>query len=312
MNDLLAQTNDTRFVGLRFLSFSTAELFQVVRGILADNPCLLEVAPPDSPIGHLPADVVVVNEAGQWRAHFNEHCLPHLGEVPPPPLSTPDDCRRWHTQARELMYYLHRRREMVLDVSEAFVREQSGFFDHGLRALKPMREGDLAKAVGHHGTTVSRAIQNKSIHTPHGVFALRDLFTFGRPTRDGTFVSNETIKYAIARMIAGEDPAAPLNDRMIHENLQQAGILVPRRTVATYRRALQIPRSNQRVRGATFRWNETVGNAIAKLIAGEDPAAPLNDRMIHENLQQAGILVARRTIAKYRRALKIPRANLRK
>src|ERR1051326_1839614 len=152
MNDLPDKTIDQRFVGLRFLSFSTAELFQVVRRILADNPCLREVAPPESPIGHLPAEVVVTSEAGQWRAHFNEHRLPHLREVPPPPRSTPDDCRRWHTQARELLYYLHRRRETVLDVCEAFVREQSALFDHGLRALKPMREGDLAAPVGHHAT----------------------------------------------------------------------------------------------------------------------------------------------------------------
>jgi len=51
---------------------------------------------------------------------------------------------------------------------------------------------------------------------------------------------------------------------------------------------------------------------IKQLIGAEDPKKPLSDSQISEVLGQQGIVVARRTIAKYREALNIPPVNLRK
>ncbi len=51
---------------------------------------------------------------------------------------------------------------------------------------------------------------------------------------------------------------------------------------------------------------------IKQLIAAESPKSPLTDSRIAELLGDQGILVARRTIAKYREALSIPPVNLRR
>ena len=51
---------------------------------------------------------------------------------------------------------------------------------------------------------------------------------------------------------------------------------------------------------------------IKQLVAAENARKPLSDSQISEVLGQQGIVVARRTIAKYREALGIPPANLRK
>ena len=51
---------------------------------------------------------------------------------------------------------------------------------------------------------------------------------------------------------------------------------------------------------------------IRQLIGAEDPKTPLTDSKIAEVLGEQGILVARRTVAKYREALAIPPVNLRK
>ena len=51
---------------------------------------------------------------------------------------------------------------------------------------------------------------------------------------------------------------------------------------------------------------------IKQLIGAEEPKKPLSDSQISEVLGQQGIVVARRTIAKYREALSIPPVNLRK
>ena len=51
---------------------------------------------------------------------------------------------------------------------------------------------------------------------------------------------------------------------------------------------------------------------IKQLVAAEDPKKPLSDSQLSQMLEEQGIQVARRTVAKYREALKIAPANLRK
>jgi len=51
---------------------------------------------------------------------------------------------------------------------------------------------------------------------------------------------------------------------------------------------------------------------IKQLVAAEDAKAPLSDARISQILGEQGIVVARRTIAKYREALQIPAVNQRK
>jgi RNA polymerase sigma-54 factor len=51
---------------------------------------------------------------------------------------------------------------------------------------------------------------------------------------------------------------------------------------------------------------------IRQLVAAENPAKPLSDSQLSQMLDEQGIQVARRTVAKYREALKIAPASLRK
>jgi RNA polymerase sigma-54 factor len=51
---------------------------------------------------------------------------------------------------------------------------------------------------------------------------------------------------------------------------------------------------------------------IKQLIGAEDPRNPLSDSKIADMLGEQGMVVARRTVAKYREALRIPAVNLRK
>ena len=49
-----------------------------------------------------------------------------------------------------------------------------------------------------------------------------------------------------------------------------------------------------------------------QLVAAEDPRAPLSDSRLAQVLGEQGIVVARRTVAKYRESLQIPPVNQRK
>jgi RNA polymerase sigma-54 factor len=51
---------------------------------------------------------------------------------------------------------------------------------------------------------------------------------------------------------------------------------------------------------------------IKQFVANENPKKPLSDNQISDMLKEQGIDCARRTVAKYREALRIAPTNLRK
>ncbi len=57
---------------------------------------------------------------------------------------------------------------------------------------------------------------------------------------------------------------------------------------------------------------DAVQARIAELVGAEDPAKPLSDAAIEKRLAAEGISIARRTVAKYREALRIPPASARR
>ena len=124
----------------------------------------------------------------------------------------------------------------------------------------------IADAVGVHETTVSRAIANKYIKTPHGVFEFKYFFTPGYQAQSGAAVSNTSVKEMIGDLIAGEDRAHPLSDQEIVAKLQAKGINIARRTVAKYREAMRIPSSVQRRRDK----QSMLGNALSAPAASPD------------------------------------------
>jgi RNA polymerase sigma-54 factor len=56
----------------------------------------------------------------------------------------------------------------------------------------------------------------------------------------------------------------------------------------------------------------TIKQRIKKIIEAEDARRPLSDSKIMNILQKEGLVLARRTIAKYREELRIPTSNQRK
>ena len=104
----------------------------------------------------------------------------------------------------------------------------------------------IADIVGVHETTVSRAIANKYMQTPHGVFDFKFFFTTGYQAESGAAVSNTSVKEMLADLVGIEDKTAPLSDQELVVKLQEKGLTLARRTVAKYREELGILPSNLR------------------------------------------------------------------
>jgi len=152
-------------------------------------------------------------------------------------------------EARWLVKSLEIRHETILKVAMCIVERQSEFLLHGEEAMRPMVLRDIASAVTMHESTISRVTAGKYMHTPRGVFEFRYFFSSQVSGSDGGDEQSSTaVRARIKRLIGEENPARPLSDSQLAEQLEKEGIQVARRTVAKYREALGIPSSSERKR----------------------------------------------------------------
>jgi RNA polymerase sigma-54 factor len=162
--------------------------------------------------------------------------------------------------ANWLVKSLDQRARTILRVAEEIVRQQDGFFTHGVQYLRPLNLRTVADAISMHESTVSRVTSNKYMATPRGIFEMKYFFTSAIASADdGESHSSEAVRHRIKQMIDGETPASVLSDDKIVEKLKTDGIEIARRTVAKYREAMRIPSSVQRRRDK--RLTERAGSA---------------------------------------------------
>lgn len=141
---------------------------------------------------------------------------------------------------RQLLSAIEQRQVTIERIARLILEIQNGFFEHGVEKLKPLTMAQIAEKIGVHETTVSRAIANKYISTPHGIFDFKFFFTPGYTNDAGETMSNKTIKDKIGQLIEGEDVNKPLSDQTIAEMLKKENINIARRTVAKYREELGV------------------------------------------------------------------------
>jgi RNA polymerase sigma-54 factor len=148
--------------------------------------------------------------------------------------------------AVQLIKNIEQRRQTILKVCYTIISRQRDFLDHGIDLLKPMMIKEVAEEIGVHPSTVSRAVSNKYVHTPQGVFELRYFFSESVQGPEGAGTSLLILKRRVKKLIDEEDSAHPLTDDQITRILQSQGIQVTRRTVAKYREDMKIPSTHQR------------------------------------------------------------------
>lgn len=154
--------------------------------------------------------------------------------------------RRKLNGAQWLIDAIYQRQATLLKVSQAIVDHQYRVIDDGLEAIIPLKMQQIADQVGVHVTTVSRAVDDKWIQTPRGIFPLRGFFVGGTTGDDGEDVAWDNIRTKLQEIIDQEDKAKPHSDDELVRRLKQFGLSVARRTVTKYRKKMGVPSSRQR------------------------------------------------------------------
>lgn len=148
--------------------------------------------------------------------------------------------------ARWLLDAIRQRNHTLLRVINVVIQAQREFFDMGPQYLRPLPMTSVADQLGIHVATVSRAVNEKYLQTPRGIFPLRMFFSGGTATQAGEEMSWTAVQAKLEELIKAEDKAEPLSDDQLVQQLKAAGIDIARRTVAKYRKQLRIPPARQR------------------------------------------------------------------
>jgi RNA polymerase sigma-54 factor len=200
-------------------------------------------------------DVAFVKHGDEWFVMMNDDDLPQLRLSPSYRRLAERDAedkvarnylKEKYKSAIQLIKNIEQRKQTILKVCHSILARQQDFLEKGIDALKPMMIKEVAEEIGVHPSTVSRAVRNKYVHTPQGVFELRYFFSEGVQGEEGGNTSLVILKRRVKKLIEDEDPTRPLTDEQITRILQSQGIQVTRRTVAKYREDMRIPSTHQR------------------------------------------------------------------
>lgn len=149
------------------------------------------------------------------------------------------------------------RENTMAKAAAEIVRNQISFFEKGPRYLAPLRQKDIAAALGVHETTISRMANSKFLQCKWGLFELKYFFTNAVNTEntstlmatinDSPAASKEAVKFEINAILQEhKNDKKALSDQKISDLLAEKGIKIARRTVAKYRSELNVNSSYER------------------------------------------------------------------
>ncbi len=202
-------------------------------------------------------DLYIRRTAAGWAVEINSGTLPRLlvNRRYYTELATgaAAKSKAWLSEqlasANWLVRALDQRQRTIIKVASAIVKQQEGFFLHGVAHMRPLTLRQVAEEIGMHESTVSRVTSNKYLSCPRGLFELKYFFSSGISATGGEgAVSSESIKSRIKAMIEAEDGKAILSDETIAQKLSAEGHDIARRTVVKYREAMGYGSSVQRRR----------------------------------------------------------------
>ena len=196
------------------------------------------------------------NAIGQWTVRLNYEIIPrvvlneqYLEKLDDASVSAADKhyIRDKQNAASQLLYAIDQRQSTIGKITEALLVLQREFLEQGTEKMKPLIMATVAEMVGLHEATISRAIANKYVQTPQGLFPFKHFFNTGYSNaNDGEEISSRAIKQRLISLINQEDPQKPLSDQVLSDRLKEQGLEVARRTVAKYREEENIPSASLR------------------------------------------------------------------
>lgn len=144
--------------------------------------------------------------------------------------------------ARGFIDAIKQRQETLYTTMKAIMDYQQEYFMSGDDTrLRPMILKDIATRVGLDISTISRVANSKYVQTPFGTFLLKSFFSEAMQNTKGEEISTREIKKILSDIILAENKSNPLTDDELMALLKKKGYNIARRTIAKYRKQLNVP-----------------------------------------------------------------------
>ncbi|MBE3593829.1 MAG: RNA polymerase factor sigma-54 [Candidatus Carbobacillus altaicus] len=218
---------------------------------------------PNSPVIYRQPEARVLEEDGEIVITWYDHYLPQLvdrsawgrfivaeaqAHDPYDPHKDDHHAMRWQErfqEARTLIAQLEKRKQTMFQIIHTLAYYQREFFQSGFGHLRPLTMQTVADALGMSTSTISRAVQHKSIETRWGIVELKRLFVSATGNNATDVSADQTIQM-LKEIIVAEDKSKPLSDEKLAHLLEERGIRIARRTIAKYRQLAGIPPAHMR------------------------------------------------------------------
>jgi len=232
-----------------------------------------------------------LGEDGKYRVRLEEGNTPRLFISPyhrqllmnARDAETKEWIKRKINSAQWLIESIEQRRNTLTRVSQAIVDHQTQFLDLGPEHIEPLKMQQIADKVGVHVTTVSRAVDDKWIQTPRGIFPLKRFFGGGTTNASGEEVAWDAVRLKLQEIVDGESKENPYSDDELVKELAKHGLTVARRTVTKYRKAMNIRSSRERKDWAAVSAHAGAGHAKTKDPAAAAPVVSASDGAVNPN-----------------------------
>ncbi len=207
------------------------------------------------PVQRVTPDLIVEkNSTGKYEVRLVDEYTPSLRISPRyasmlrngADAGTREFIKRKLEAAKWLIESIEQRNTTMLRVAQSVVDFQFDFLEYGPEHIAPLKMQQIADVVHVHVTTVSRAVNDKWIQTPRGLYPLKRFFAGGTQTSDGEEVALDIVRIKLKEMIDRENKDEPLSDEDLMKAMAVQGYPLARRTVTKYRKMMNIPSSRQR------------------------------------------------------------------
>jgi len=206
-------------------------------------------------ISYIIPDVIVEKREGNWEVITNDIAIPKLrvNRYYKSLLRNKNTDKKTREfiidkvqRAKSFINSIQQRESTLVRVMKAILEEQKDFFEKGPKYIKPLILKDIASKLDLHESTISRVTSSKYVQTSFGIFRLKYFFSNSIQSSNQVEYSSRSIKEMIKEIIEEEVGGTQLSDQKIADILSKKEIKIARRTIAKYRKELNILPSNLR------------------------------------------------------------------
>lgn len=229
------------------------DMLEDIRGL---NPAPMRQTPEIAEVQSAPELIIKQTTTGDLKAELNEAALPRV---------LTDDALFSSTMAAETdgyaqMYYrdcyqgagnmvraMQKRANTLLATGSTIAKQQKKFIRTGRdRDKLPLTIEQLASEVGVNKSTVSRALKSCSIMTDRGTYQAHEFLARALTSEGQHNKTRDQAPRRLALLVKTENPRQPSSDEQLAQQLDNLNFTISRRTVAKYRKLLDIPGMHSR------------------------------------------------------------------